>query len=61
MNLNLKNKKALVLSSSKGIGYAVAKSLVVEGCDVTITSSSKKKFITCKKKYFTRNISRGIY
>ena len=49
MNLNLKNKKALVLSSSKGIGYAVAKSLVVEGCDVTITSSSKKNLLRAKK------------
>ena len=49
MNLNLENKKALVLSSSKGIGYAIAKSLADEGCDVTITSSSKKNLLLAKK------------
>ena len=48
MNLNLENKKALVLSSSKGIGYAIAKSLADEGCDVTITSSSKKNLLLAK-------------
>ena len=45
MNLNLVNKKALVLSSSKGIGFAIAKALAREGCHVTITSSSKKNLI----------------
>ena len=38
MNLNLENKKALVLSSSKGIGFAIAKSLASEGCKVIMTS-----------------------
>ena len=50
MNLNLDNKKALVLSSSKGIGFAIAKALVFEGCHVTITSSSKKNLIKARKK-----------
>jgi 3-oxoacyl-[acyl-carrier protein] reductase len=50
MNLNLKNKKALVLSSSKGIGFAIAKSLASEGCQVMMTSSSKKNLILAKKK-----------
>ncbi len=50
MNLNLENKKALVLSSSKGIGFAIAKGLVQEGCQVTITSSSKKNLIKAKKR-----------
>ena len=52
MNLNLDNKKALVLSSSKGIGFAVAKALAHEGCQVTITSSSKKNLIKAKKKNY---------
>ena len=50
MNLNLNNKKALVLSASKGIGFAIAKGLVHEECYVTITSSSKKNLIKAKKK-----------
>ena len=50
MNLNLENKKALVLSSSKGIGFAIAKSLASEGCKVIMTSSSKKNLILAKKK-----------
>ena len=59
MNLNLDNKKALVLSSSKGIGFAIAKALVFEGCHVTITSSSKKKFNKGKEKNYSRNRSRS--
>jgi len=49
MNLNLNNKRALVLSSSKGIGFAIAKALVNEGCKVTMTSSSKTNLIKAKK------------
>lgn len=39
MNLNLSGKRALVLSSSKGIGKGVAAALLVEGAQVTIASS----------------------
>ena len=51
MNLNLENKKALVLSSSKGIGYAIAKSLADEGCDVTDNIIIEKNLLLAKK-YF---------
>lgn len=36
MDLGLKNKRALVTGSSRGLGYAVASQLVREGCHVAI-------------------------
>ncbi|WP_295767281.1 SDR family oxidoreductase [uncultured Mucilaginibacter sp.] len=38
MNLKLKDKVALVLASSKGLGKAVAKTLAAEGCRIIIAS-----------------------
>jgi 3-oxoacyl-[acyl-carrier protein] reductase len=43
MDLNLKNKRALVLASSSGIGKAIAKALIDEGAKVAITSSNKER------------------
>lgn len=48
MNLNLKNKKALVFGSSQGIGYSIAKSLIDEGATVTIASRSRDKIDNAK-------------
>ena len=50
MNLKLKNKIALVLSASKGIGFGIAEALAKEGCKVIITSSNKKNIDKAKKK-----------
>ena len=50
MNLKLKNKIALVLSASKGIGFGIAKNLQKSGCKVIISSSSKKNLLNAKKK-----------
>jgi 3-oxoacyl-[acyl-carrier protein] reductase len=36
MDLQLRNKRALVTGSSRGIGYAVARLLALEGCQVAI-------------------------
>ena len=36
MDLQLKNKTVLITGSSKGIGFAMAKTLAAEGCDVGI-------------------------
>jgi 3-oxoacyl-[acyl-carrier protein] reductase len=43
MDLQLKNKKALVFGASTGIGRAVAEILVQEGAIVTIASRSEEK------------------
>lgn len=38
MDLQLKNKRALVTGSSRGLGYAIARLLAIEGCQVAINS-----------------------
>lgn len=45
MDLQIKNKIALVSASSQGIGLSVAETLVKEGCKVAICSSNKKNLI----------------
>jgi 3-oxoacyl-[acyl-carrier protein] reductase len=42
MRQNLENKTALITGGSKGIGYGIAASLVVQGMKVAITSRSKE-------------------
>ena len=53
MKINLKNKKALVGGSSKGLGYAVAKQLAICGATVTLVSRNetllKKNIIQLKE------------
>ena len=36
MDLGLKGKNAAITGSSQGIGYAIAKALAIEGCNVAI-------------------------
>lgn len=43
MDLKLKGKKALVLGSSSGLGFAIAKSLSEEGAWVALTSRQQKR------------------
>jgi 3-oxoacyl-[acyl-carrier protein] reductase len=48
MNLGLKNKVALVLASSKGLGLACAKGFYSEGANVIICSRSKENLENAK-------------
>jgi len=43
MNLGLKNKRALVTGSSRGLGYAAASLLAKEGCKVAINGRDGEK------------------
>ncbi len=43
MDLQLKNKRALVTASSRGLGYATALGLAREGCQVAINSRNEAK------------------
>ena len=42
MDLGLKNKKALITGASKGLGFATARSLAMEGAQVAINSRSEE-------------------
>lgn len=41
MDLQLKGKRAVVAAASGGLGYAIARGLAAEGCDVAISSSDE--------------------
>lgn len=49
MNLNLKEKVALVFGASTGIGYSIAKSLKNEGASVVLCSRSEDKLERAQK------------
>ncbi|MFX1446101.1 MAG: SDR family oxidoreductase [Promethearchaeota archaeon] len=50
MNLGFENKVALVLASSKGLGFACAKGLYEEGANVVISSRSEENLNRAKQK-----------
>ncbi|MEJ2249374.1 MAG: SDR family oxidoreductase [Candidatus Lokiarchaeota archaeon] len=49
MDLGLKNKVALILASSKGLGLACAKGFYKEGANVIINSRSEERLISAQK------------
>ena len=55
MDLNLKNKIALITGASKGIGAAIAETLAAEGVNLYLTARNKKQLemlkIELQKKY----------
>ena len=51
MDLGLTGKKALILASSQGLGFAVATKLCLEGADVVIMDSLVSRFIKKGKIY----------
>ena len=56
MDLGFVGKRALVLSSSRGLGRAVAESLATEGADVIVTARSADQLETVVREI---NMKRG--
>ena len=50
MDLQLEGKRALVAGSSRGLGYAIARSLALEGCQVAINSRSRENVTAAANK-----------
>jgi 3-oxoacyl-[acyl-carrier protein] reductase len=50
MDLGLTGMSALVLGSSRGLGYAIARGLALEGCDVAINSRDSQTLNQASKK-----------
>jgi NAD(P)-dependent dehydrogenase (short-subunit alcohol dehydrogenase family) len=50
MNLNLTGKKAVVTGGSLGIGYAIAETLLKEGCSVTISGRTENNLEAAMRK-----------
>ncbi len=49
MNLQLTGKRALVTGASRGLGFAAARGLALEGCDVAINSRDTQKLRTAAR------------
>ena len=47
MDLLINNKVAFIAASSQGLGYAVAKELLQEGCHVIISGRDAKNLEFC--------------
>tara|TARA_B100000945_G_C20316788_1_gene565607 strand:+ start:28 stop:813 length:786 start_codon:yes stop_codon:yes gene_type:complete len=47
MNLDLKNKTAIVCGATQGIGLGIAKELAKEGVDLILIARNKEKLINC--------------
>ncbi len=50
MDLNLKDKRALITGASRGLGYAAARGLAREGCRVAINSRDETKIAASAQK-----------
>jgi NAD(P)-dependent dehydrogenase (short-subunit alcohol dehydrogenase family) len=60
MDLQLKNKKALVTGSTAGIGYSIAKSLAFEGAEVYINGRTTQRVDAAIKKLKDETGSQNI-
>lgn len=56
MDLEIKNKVALVAGSSRGIGKAIARSLLAEGAKVVVTGRGEEDIRACKDEFGEGNV-----
>ena len=61
MDLQLKNKKALVTGSTAGIGYAIAKQLAAENAEVYINGRTAERVESAVNKIKTETGNQNIY
>lgn len=55
MDFNLQDKKVLVTGSSKGIGFAIAQTMISEGCSLVINGRSDKELESAARMLKLRN------
>jgi len=60
MDLHLENKKAIVLAGTKGIGYAIAETLVEEGAYVAIGSRNLQHIHAAERKLIKKGETMGF-
>jgi 3-oxoacyl-[acyl-carrier protein] reductase len=61
MDLGLKGKRALVLSSSRGLGRGIAEAIAAEGADVMLTARSEDKLKAASDAINGRGAGRAFY
>ncbi|MDB5557758.1 MAG: fabG [Enterovirga sp.] len=61
MDLGLKGKRALVLSSSRGLGRAIAEAIAAEGADVMLTARTEEKLKAAADAINARGQGRASY
>jgi 3-oxoacyl-[acyl-carrier protein] reductase len=59
MDLGLKEKRALILSSSRGIGFGIAAALAAEGANVTLIGRNRERLAVATDKINSRGIGRA--
>ena len=60
MDLGLKDKRALVLGASRGLGYAVALTLAREGCKVAVNSRSQANVSAAAQKIASESGTQAV-
>jgi 3-oxoacyl-[acyl-carrier protein] reductase len=60
MDLKLQDRCALVTGASRGLGYAVARALALEGCQVAINSRDPEKIAQAAQKLSAESKQRII-
>lgn len=61
MDLGLKGKRALVMSSSRGLGLGIAQMLAAEGADVLLTGRSADKLVQAAEAITARGAGRASH
>lgn len=61
MDLNLSNKKVLVIGASKGIGRAIAEAFATEGCNIVAVARTEELLIEVEKECISKGAASFKY